>query len=148
MRIKKIATSIGVLGKILNSKSSSKQDTYSCDYINKDTEITKISNEDFIDLNTGFSIPTSSLYKQGKHIFGYITVQKNSNFLGTAENIGTLKIFPNQFINMFGLSGKGTDVYSIPTGQAHIYIQGNGILLTVVKSTESYIKFYIDYVTN
>lgn len=34
MRIRKIATSIGVLGKILNSKSSSKQDTYSCDYIN------------------------------------------------------------------------------------------------------------------
>ena len=34
-KIKKIATSIGVLGKILNSKSSSKQDTYSCDYINK-----------------------------------------------------------------------------------------------------------------
>lgn len=40
MRIKKIATSIGVLGKILNSKSSSKQDTYSCDYINNNFNVT------------------------------------------------------------------------------------------------------------
>lgn len=35
MRIKKIATSIGVAGKVLNEKSDSKKDTYSCDYINK-----------------------------------------------------------------------------------------------------------------
>ena len=33
-KIKKIATSIGVLGKVLNSKSASQIDTYSCDYIN------------------------------------------------------------------------------------------------------------------
>ena len=34
-KIKKIQTSIGVLGKILNNKSTSTNDTYSCDYINK-----------------------------------------------------------------------------------------------------------------
>lgn len=33
MRIRKIAESVGVLGKILNSKSNSKQDTYSANYI-------------------------------------------------------------------------------------------------------------------
>ena len=40
MRIRKIATSVGILGKILNSKSSSKQDTYSCDYINNNFNVT------------------------------------------------------------------------------------------------------------
>ena len=33
-KIKKIATSIGVLGKILNTKSTSQENTYSCDYLN------------------------------------------------------------------------------------------------------------------
>lgn len=36
-KIKKIAKSIGVVGKILNSKSTSAENTYSCDYINKST---------------------------------------------------------------------------------------------------------------
>lgn len=35
MRIKKIAQSIGVIGKILNARSTSQTDTYSCNYINK-----------------------------------------------------------------------------------------------------------------
>lgn len=35
MRIRKIAESVGVLGKILNSKSNSKENTYSSDYIEK-----------------------------------------------------------------------------------------------------------------
>ena len=34
MRIKKIAQSIGVIGKVLNAKSTSQVNTYSCDYIN------------------------------------------------------------------------------------------------------------------
>ena len=42
MKIKKIATSIGVLGKVLNSKSASQIDTYSCDYINELIPKTKI----------------------------------------------------------------------------------------------------------
>lgn len=33
MRIRKVAESVGVLGKILNIKSNSKQDTYSANYI-------------------------------------------------------------------------------------------------------------------
>lgn len=35
MKIRKKETSIGIVGKILNAFNSSKQDTYSCDYINK-----------------------------------------------------------------------------------------------------------------
>lgn len=36
MKIRKKETSIGIVGKILNAFSSSKQDTYSADYINAD----------------------------------------------------------------------------------------------------------------
>lgn len=35
MKIKKTEPSVGILGKIVNLFSNSKQDTYSCDYINK-----------------------------------------------------------------------------------------------------------------
>lgn len=34
-KIKKVSQAIAVVGKVLNSKSTSTQDTYSCDYINK-----------------------------------------------------------------------------------------------------------------
>lgn len=34
MKIKKVSQAIAVVGKVLNSKSTSTQDTYSCDYIN------------------------------------------------------------------------------------------------------------------
>lgn len=35
MRIKKILDAVGLVGNILNKKSDSKKDAYSCDYINK-----------------------------------------------------------------------------------------------------------------
>lgn len=35
MRIKKILSTIGVVGNVLNKTSNSKTDTYSCDYLNK-----------------------------------------------------------------------------------------------------------------
>lgn len=35
MRIKKILDSVGLVGNVLNQKSSSKKDAYSCDYVNK-----------------------------------------------------------------------------------------------------------------
>lgn len=35
MRIKKILGTVGLVGNILNQKSSSKKDAYSCDYVNK-----------------------------------------------------------------------------------------------------------------
>ena len=35
MRIKKILGTVGLVGNILNKKSTSKRDAYSCDYINK-----------------------------------------------------------------------------------------------------------------
>lgn len=34
MKIRKIATSIGVVGNVVNEKTTSDKDTYSCDYIN------------------------------------------------------------------------------------------------------------------
>ena len=45
MRIKKVEPSVGILGKIVNLFSSSKQDTYSCDYINSTIVDTLEGNE-------------------------------------------------------------------------------------------------------
>lgn len=44
-KIKKVSQVIAVVGKVLNSKSTSTQDTYSCDYINK---LNEYSNEEKI----------------------------------------------------------------------------------------------------
>lgn len=66
MKIKKIAQSIGVLGKILNTKSTSQENTYSCDYLNNKFD------------SKGNSVSTS------RH-FGSPTISTNST---TLENIG------------------------------------------------------------
>ena len=39
MRIKKILDTVGLVGNVLNQKSSSKKDAYSCDYVNKLGEV-------------------------------------------------------------------------------------------------------------
>lgn len=107
--------------------------------------ISKLSVDDFITLNSEFSIPTSSLYKQGKHIFGYLTILKKSKFNVTQESIGNCKYHPIEFINIFGVSGTG-DFYGIPTDFAYVYITETGNFLVKANNTETYIKCYIDYV--
>lgn len=56
MKIKKKLQSIGVLGRIFNTKSSSDKDTYSCNYVNNITE--KISEKNIL------SIRVSTQYDQ------------------------------------------------------------------------------------
>lgn len=68
MRIKKIATSIGVLGKILNSKSSSKQDTYSCDYLNN--KFDTVVQEDISSKKTSnVSTATRAIITRDKNVY-------------------------------------------------------------------------------
>lgn len=68
MRIKKIATSVGVLGKILNSKNSSNQDTYSCDYLNN--KFDTVVQEDISSKKTSnVSTVTRAIVTQDKNIY-------------------------------------------------------------------------------
>lgn len=39
MKIKKVSQATAVVGKVLNSKSTNTQDTYSCDYINNNVGV-------------------------------------------------------------------------------------------------------------
>lgn len=50
MKIRKTEPSVGILGKIVNLFSNSTKDTYSCDYINKNAGLRKVSNMSYIDL--------------------------------------------------------------------------------------------------
>lgn len=50
MRIRKKEPSVGILGKIVNLFSNSTKDTYSCDYINNNAGLRKVSNMSYIDL--------------------------------------------------------------------------------------------------
>lgn len=109
MRIKKTLTSIGVLGKILNNKSTSTNDTYSCDYINgniifKDGIYTQssytltdnIDNYSKVDITfreQGGRYKTMTLYKPNTFINCVIPI----NFLigndGTAGGFGRFASF-------------------------------------------------------
>ena len=109
--------------------------------------IAKLTAKEFISLSSGFSIPDISVCKQGKHIFGYLTVLKSSNFTGGQENIGTLKYAPTIPINLFGVSGTG-DYYGIASNFSYVYLALNSTFLVKAKTTERYVKCYIDYVTN
>lgn len=59
MRIKKESKSVGVLGKILNLFSNSKEDTYSCDYINNKVK----------DVYSEQEIKTNKVWVDGKPIY-------------------------------------------------------------------------------
>lgn len=50
MKIRKTEPSVGILGKIVNLFSNSTKDTYSCDYINNNAGLRKVSNMSYIDL--------------------------------------------------------------------------------------------------
>jgi hypothetical protein len=58
MRIKKILDAVGLVGNVLNQKSSSKKDAYSCDYVNK---LNTYSEEEQI---VGFWIDGKPLYRK------------------------------------------------------------------------------------
>lgn len=95
MKIRKIATSIGVVGKILNSKTTSDKDTYSCDYINgvQGTILYKTTspNREVIALNDNITN------------YEYIEVI-GANADGGRISSGKINVDNNMRINLFGTS--------------------------------------------
>ena len=99
MKIKKIATSIGVLGKILNSKSTSKQDTYSCDYINK---LNTYSEEEQVIGN----------WIDGKPLYRKVIEYRQTDTIGKENDITNITIPHNinnfkQIVSFSGVSSSG-----------------------------------------
>ena len=96
-KIKKVSQTIAVIGKVLNSKSTSTQDTYSCDYINNNVGIVESgSNENgsyikFADGNmicyTYKSFLTGSQY--GDFMWEFPKPFINTNFSVIAPNVVT-----------------------------------------------------------
>ena len=56
MRIKKILGTVGLVGNVLNQKSSSKKDAYSCDYVNKIIESGSNTNGSYVKYSDGTMI--------------------------------------------------------------------------------------------
>lgn len=99
MRIKKILDTVGLVGNVLNQKSSSKKDAYSCDYVNK---LNTYSEEEQI---VGIWIDGKPLYRQLVHcgflISGDQTVSHNIQNIDTIihvrawfKNVGNNTWFP------------------------------------------------------
>lgn len=78
MRIKKESKSVGIVGKILNLFSDSKEDTYSCDYINNQIETFQLKLENGIGLMEGT-----------RNISYYNTITKQVTITGVFTNLQT-----------------------------------------------------------
>lgn len=86
MRIRKKETSVGLIGKVLNILNNSKQDAYSCDYINN---LTIYSEEE---------VKTNKTWIDGKPIYRKVLTGTLPN--GSGENTF---IFNNiEIINFYG----------------------------------------------
>lgn len=127
MRIKKVETSVGLVGKITNLFSSSNKDTYSCDYINKlhtySTSPVKIGTSDDGNdryrivvkgttpaIESGWEVVTNiGAWKQIKACYGtisnylpipcYINSDYNINFQYNGEN-GNLFCMVKGYVNV------------------------------------------------
>lgn len=112
MRIRKIATSVGVLGKILNSLNSSKQDTYSCDYINK---LNTYSDEEQI---IGMTEDGKNLYK--KRLFLTTPLTTSSTKIASFDKTFIVKdydgkVFISASNQLLPINFYFTDKYNIAT---------------------------------
>ena len=109
--------------------------------------IKKVEDREFLILSDGFSIENNGLYRKDNHVFGYITIAKNSKFTGIQENVGSFINSPLHQINMFGVSGTSkNDTYDIPSHLAYVFIGLNDLAIKA-NSSDEYIKFYVDYIT-
>lgn len=117
MKIKKISGLLSPLGKILNLKSSSQEDTYSCDYINK---LNEYSEEETV---IGKWIDGKPLYR--KIIYANVPTA-NTNVIITHNlnidnlvkvygncdvNGGTTNLRPFPFIQIVSTNAQGFTVY-------------------------------------
>ena len=103
MRIKKKEPSVGILGKIINSFSSSKQDTYSADYINTALEKTysKEEIENFNRYSTEETF-TGKYWIDGKKIYRKVVFSSlhsgDNNIPFNIQNLDKAFIANNSYI--------------------------------------------------
>lgn len=124
-KIRKIATSIGALGKVLNSKSTSQENTYSCDYINK---LHAYSTEEQV---IGTWIDGKTLYRKVID-FGSLP---NNTYKQITHNIQNLdKIIK---VHAIGLRADKTSI-SIPSLNTDLYVNDSIISITTTTDRNAF----------
>ena len=103
MRIKKILDTVGLVGNVLNQKSSSKKDAYSCDYVNKIIESGSNENGDYVKYSDGTLIQRGIIDK--------------TKFLNTGSSLSTavqgLNIYRSEIAEMTLPQNFIDDTYSL-----------------------------------
>lgn len=155
-KIKKIAQSIGVVGKILNSESTSQENTYSCDYINKkfvDYETLngiETGNLNLIPNSTYLNEANGSFVKCGKvvQIFVSLKLKASSNRINYVSVASGLqyKAILSTFVDTNVLTSNAMTT----SNNAMVLFNGDSFY---VKTTEGYsenslIQFSFTYITN
>lgn len=126
MRIKKESKSVGVLGKILNLFSNSKDDTYSCDYINNNIlQFKDLTNE--ISYSSKYSQIPNKMFKFYKCGNVYCITGYMSNLSTEKEDV--IFTIPKKYLK----NTNGVRAIFIGGAQARVYFSleaetGNAII--------------------
>lgn len=111
-------------------------------------EIEEVALTDFISMNTNFSLSESSVYKQGKHIFGNIIVKKSSNYGSSSDVVGTINSGYRPAKGLLPVCVLGADEWnSASVGYCYITTEGALRIADQVSSNKKAAKVHIDYVT-
>lgn len=127
---------------IANQVTINKINALSVYDIYNEVSINDITDE-FITLNSGFSLVDSKVYKQGKHIFGNIIIYYPSGYVQDGlENAGTLKYRPTMAVNN-GCFVSASE-WSVD-GYGYLYMD-TSLSVKVSVSGMTYAKINVDYV--
>jgi len=131
-RIKKIAQSIGVLGKVLNSQTTSSQDTYSCDYINGIVESGSNTNGNYVKYADGTMICYGIIYEENisSTTWGniYICTLTAKNFAETFVSVPNIIISPYQEYSSQATASVGAVVGTTTTTTGDITLMRGSVL--------------------
>ena len=137
-KIKKVSQAIAVIGKVLNSNSSSVTDTYSCDYIN---ELHNYSEKERL-VGTWHG---RNLYRKVVN-FGPLP---NTTTKSVAHNISDL----GSIVNIEGRASNGTNFFPLPYIPSNIaqgisyFVDKTNINITTGSDRSNYLGFITLYYT-
>ena len=107
---------------------------------------------DILTVETGYEITTvhTHIYKQGKHIFGEIQIEKKDGYYSTASpTIATIAAAYIPKYQYLGVAGFGTGKWSIiATGAAFISETTGEIMVDTPSQNNNFVMIQISYIIN
>ena len=108
-----------------------------------------IASSDWFQPTTGVTVQSSNLFEDNKHIYGTVVFKFTNAPAAAQQSIGTFKTryIPSSGTN--GYAALSAQEYQQTTNDlCYFYYGSSGITIGNGNGTATYVKAYIDYVTN